>query len=532
MASDERRIGSLTPIGAIDGSYKIPVAKEGEGEIARGATPAAVARAGAQTTPGAGVVPLTTDSGRLAPEILGTGEPSEERFLSWDGTAESASWQPVAGGSPTVREVDGAPTVSASTIEFDQAQGLSVADQGGGVARVSVASATTSAKGVVELATDGETAAGVVVQGNDARLSNARTPTAHAASHKNGGADEVAVAAAAANAIPKAGAGGTLAKEWLPAATTSNQGAVVLATPSSDVTAGHVVQASDARLSDARTPTSHTHAAADVVSGTLAAARLPAATTSAQGAVVLSTDRETTAGEVVTADDVRVARPWQRLVLVDHFIAGAVDGGTHVGGPLPWVDIWSNMEPQVIPAESGHPGIYRLSWTNGETTMGLFLKNQLSGGIGIIKAADVDRMGCRIRISHADHILVAFGLLTDFSFNTPPAAAAYGGDDSVLFVCDSAGSFPGTWNSFRRSGGGAGAHADLGATAVGSGWVDLELRRSGGFWRFNIDGTEEGTVSSSTPTAALTPGFFLFNRGNTDTRDLDIDTFWLESVAL
>lgn len=39
--------------------------------------------------------------------------------------------------------------------------------------------ATTSAAGHVELATNGESVAGVVVQGDDARLSNARAPTAH-----------------------------------------------------------------------------------------------------------------------------------------------------------------------------------------------------------------------------------------------------------------------------------------------------------------------------------------------------------------
>lgn len=38
----------------------------------------------------------------------------------------------------------------------------------------------------------------------------------HAATHQNGGSDEVAVAAAAANAIPKAGAGGSLAVAWYP----------------------------------------------------------------------------------------------------------------------------------------------------------------------------------------------------------------------------------------------------------------------------------------------------------------------------
>jgi hypothetical protein len=42
---------------------------------------------------------------------------------------------------------------------------------------LSAAAATTSAVGVVELATDGETTSGVVVQGNDSRLSNSRAPT-------------------------------------------------------------------------------------------------------------------------------------------------------------------------------------------------------------------------------------------------------------------------------------------------------------------------------------------------------------------
>lgn len=63
-----------------------------------------------------------------------------------------------------------------------------------GAASASVPAATTSAVGVVELATDGESAVGVVVQGNDARLSDARTPLAHAAAHQEGGSDEINVA--------------------------------------------------------------------------------------------------------------------------------------------------------------------------------------------------------------------------------------------------------------------------------------------------------------------------------------------------
>ncbi len=91
--------------------------------------------------------------------------------------------------------------------------------------------ATTSATGVVELATDGEATAGKVVQGNDARMSNARTPTSHGnEAHSSTFVD----AAGAAAAAP--------------------------------------VQDDDSRLSDARTPTahaaSHTDASDDIQSAT------------------------------------------------------------------------------------------------------------------------------------------------------------------------------------------------------------------------------------------------------------------------
>jgi hypothetical protein len=62
---------------------------------------------------------------------------------------------------------------------------LAIADGGTGAGTAADAftalkqAATTTATGVVELATNGENAANVVVQGNDTRLSDARTPTAH-----------------------------------------------------------------------------------------------------------------------------------------------------------------------------------------------------------------------------------------------------------------------------------------------------------------------------------------------------------------
>jgi hypothetical protein len=51
---------------------------------------------------------------------------------------------------------------------------------------------------------------GGAVQGTDARLSDARAPLAHAATHRSGGTDEIASATPSPNAIPKADANGTL----------------------------------------------------------------------------------------------------------------------------------------------------------------------------------------------------------------------------------------------------------------------------------------------------------------------------------
>ena len=79
----------------------------------------------------------------------------------------------------------------------------------------------TNTSGATTLACVYGTTAGTGCVGNDSRLSDSRTPTAHTASHKHGGTDEIATATAAANAIPKAGATGTLAVNWLPTGTSS-----------------------------------------------------------------------------------------------------------------------------------------------------------------------------------------------------------------------------------------------------------------------------------------------------------------------
>lgn len=57
----------------------------------------------------------------------------------------------------------------------------------------------------------------ISVAGLSGTLADPQTPTSHASSHQHGGSDEVATATPGANALPKAGAGGTLAAGWLPA---------------------------------------------------------------------------------------------------------------------------------------------------------------------------------------------------------------------------------------------------------------------------------------------------------------------------
>lgn len=163
------------------------------------------------------------------------------------------------GGVPTTRAINTtAPLSGGGDLSVDRT--LAVAD------------ASTSAKGVVELATDGESAAGVVVQGNDARMSNARTPTAH--SHPESDitnlVTDLTAKAPTSRAInttaPLTGGGDLSADRTLAIsdATTTTKGAVELAT-SGENAANVVVQGNDARLSDARTPTPHSHIESDLI---------------------------------------------------------------------------------------------------------------------------------------------------------------------------------------------------------------------------------------------------------------------------
>ena len=135
----------------------------------------------------------------------------------------------------------------------------------------------TTTSGVLTTGSFG-TAANTFCQGNDSRLSDARTPTAHThaisdVTNLQTSLDGKAASTHAHGNITSAGAIGSTS--GLPLITTTSG---VITTGSFGTTSGTFCQGNDSRLSDARTPTTHTHAAADVTSGTFDIARIPTGT--------------------------------------------------------------------------------------------------------------------------------------------------------------------------------------------------------------------------------------------------------------
>jgi hypothetical protein len=130
------------------------------------------------------------------------------------------------------------------------------------------------------------TTATTVCIGNDSRLSDARTPTSHthsAADITSGtlaNARTTATNANTANAIVARDASGNFSAGTITANLTGTASGNAPATGiAPSAITGTAVITTDSRLSDARTPTSHTHSAADITSGTLAIARIPTGTT-------------------------------------------------------------------------------------------------------------------------------------------------------------------------------------------------------------------------------------------------------------
>lgn len=176
------------------------------------------------------------------------------------------------GGSLTVREVDGTPSGTVNTIVFPNStvaivdnvatitglqgpqgiqgiQGIQGNPGPAGPNLINASTATTlngflTGNGSTVVVTQYGTTAGTVCQGNDARLSDARTPLAH----PHGNITNAGAIGATANLPLITGAGG------------------VVTTGSFGTGANTFCQGNDARLSDARTPLAHNQAWSTITS--------------------------------------------------------------------------------------------------------------------------------------------------------------------------------------------------------------------------------------------------------------------------